>query len=85
MPRERLHQALEALHSELESGAALNAEDRARLAELAGDVGRVLEASEPDESLGVRAERAATEFEAAHPRIAAVLHEIVETLARIGI
>lgn len=84
MPRERLHQALTTLHRELEASGPLSEADRELLETVADDVRGVLEAGE-DEDLRDRVERAATEFEAEHPRLSGVLGEIVEALARMGI
>ncbi|HSG89884.1 MAG TPA: DUF4404 family protein [Pseudomonadales bacterium] len=85
MPRDRLHEALNTLHRELDDPSALSENDHALLAKVAEDVQRVLEEVEPDDSIRTRVETLATEFEANNPRTALLLSEIVELLQRMGI
>ena len=85
MARDRLHEALTTLHEELESGAPVPEEDRKLMRLVADDVDRALDEDGLGERLKERAEELATEFEAEHPKVAHVLGEIVEVLARMGI
>ena len=85
MARERLHRALTMLHEELESGAPVPDEDRKLMRLVADDVDRALDEEGLGERLKERAEELATEFEAEHPKVAHVLAEIVDVLARMGI
>lgn len=85
MARERLHEALTALHEELESGAPVPDDDRKLMRLIADDVDRALDEEGLGERLKERAEELATEFEVEHPKVAHVLGEIVDLLARMGI
>ena len=85
MAKDRLHEALTTLHDELGAGARVSEADRDLLRQVADDVDRVLEEEELGHRLKERAEELATEFEAEHPKLAHVLGEIVEALARMGI
>lgn len=87
MSSEQLRASLEALRQELEAPEALGAEDRTLLEQAANDIERVLDeedATTPD-SVRDSFEQAAVSFEVEHPRMARVMGEIVDVLAKMGI
>lgn len=87
MPQDELKRQLNRLHAELSSSPTLDAETRRMLEEVADEIERTLE-SEPESLRGAvreRVERAAAMFEAEHPKLAHVLGEVTDTLAKIGV
>jgi hypothetical protein len=82
----RLRDDLERLHAELARARAVDDESRALLHTLAGDIERVLEQSgEAGRGLRARVEQLALRFETDHPRLAATLNQLTDSLARMGI
>ena len=87
MPQQELKRQLDRLHAELSSSPTLDAETRRMLEEVADEIERTLE-GEPDsfrDSVRERVERAAARFEAEHPKLAHVLGEVTDALAKIGV
>ncbi len=87
MSSSRLQEQLEAIRRELADSDAVDATNRALLEQVAEDIERVLDEEDettPDTVRG-KMEKAAVDFEAEHPRLARVMNEVVEALARMGI
>ena len=90
MPQRKLVEMLAELHLELEKTPALDEASRELLGHLAEDIRQLLdesEASPPDasESVADRLGEAEQSFEASHPRLAALIRSIGDTLAQAGI
>jgi hypothetical protein len=86
MSKESLKMHLDALRRELGDADSLDAETRARLAEMADEIDSMLGEEAPDYgSLRERMAAAALRFEASHPRFAAVLNDVTDTLAKLGL
>jgi hypothetical protein len=85
-PGERLRGELEKLHAELARARSVDEDSRALLHTLAADIERVLEQSgEAGRGLRARVEQLAVRFETDHPRLAATLNQLTDSLARMGI
>lgn len=84
MTRETLRQHLDQLHRELSTTDALDPETRALLEEVAQDIEHALEGPFDDTVRG-RIEAAAVRFQAEHPRVARLMSEVTDTLAKIGV
>jgi len=87
MDRERLRQLLKELHQELRSADTLDAESRARLAEVLEDVGRIDAKAGPEAhaSAAERLRAAILDFEAAHPRLSLAAGQVADALGKLGI
>ena len=89
MDKEKLHQELEDLHSELQRIDSLNDSDRDRLSILAQDIRRILEYKGSDaghyQGLIDRVRDAVTEFEAAHPKTTLLMRQVLDQIAYLGI
>ena len=85
--KEKLHQLLDDLHGELADTGSLDEQAKQELRALAAEIGTAVgegEDGKPDEALG-RLQAATLEFESEHPRIAGILGNIADTLAKLGI
>lgn len=87
MASEKLRQSLQSLHRELSDPEAVDEANRRLLEQVAEDIERVLDEDDETTADSVRGrfERVAVDFEAEHPRVARVMNEVVEALARMGI
>jgi len=89
MPEKRLRQLVDSLHEELAGTESVPEQDRERLRELTGDIETLLGEDEAASRQRASAigplEEAAARFESEHPRLAMVLGELVDTLAKLGI
>ncbi len=90
MPRERLQQALDALHEQLESTEELGTQDREALIEAMEDIRKALSAGTPEaaSSEGILSRRVYAlieDLESAHPKFADILRNVSESLANLGI
>ena len=87
MPREALRESLTKLHTELESVENLDEDTHALLRRVADDIEKVLEEEQAVEAPPRRAhlDEIALRFEADHPRLAGILGELADTLAKLGI
>ena len=87
MPREALRENLTKLHTELESVENLDEELHPLLRRVADDIEKILGDEQPVETHPRRAQldEIALKFEADHPRLASVLGELADTLAKLGI
>lgn len=91
MPRQRLKEALSALHSQLESTEQIEAEERQALLQAMREIQEALdragtetETAERD-SLSGRVTALVEDFETSHPKLAEILSSVSETLANLGI
>ena len=91
MPKTALRQQLTELHDSLASADELDPELRALLRDVSGDIENLLgedasaeEASAADQ-LQARLRRATVDFETEHPRLAHILENLADTLAKLGI
>ena len=86
--KQRLQKLLEELHAELGSADALD--DQAK-EQLRGVAQEIEDAVGPDEDKGLGSEalnhleEAAVDFQTDHPRLAGILGQITDTLAKLGI
>lgn len=86
MPKKALAMNLERLHAELSTLESLDDETRASLAEVAADIERILgESNAQHTSLPEKIEALTVRFEASHPKLAGVLSEVADALAKVGI
>ena len=88
MDRERARRLLEALRQELAEAGDLDPSLRASLDRLAAQVGAAADgpvADRPEASLLTELEERALRIESEHPRLAAVLGQIADTLGKLGI
>ncbi|XOV85505.1 MAG: DUF4404 family protein [bacterium] len=88
MPKEKLKQTLASLHQELANEQTVDPELHDLLTTLDDDIHKLLLADEqPPESHGVTdaAEALAARFAAEHPRLEALVRELVASLAKMGI
>jgi hypothetical protein len=91
MPKKALQQQLSELHDELASAADLDPALRQQLRDVADDIETLLgeEAAPPTatagEHLQERVQHATVEFEAEYPRLARILGDVADTLAKLGI
>lgn len=89
MPDKRLRELVDELHRELASTDTVPEAERDSLRHLTEDIEQLLgedeSASRHRASAASQFEEAAARFESEHPRLAMVLGEIVDSLARLGI
>jgi hypothetical protein len=86
MPKQSLKSQLDQLRDELADADSLDDDTRALLVEVADEIDQVLDETDPNyRSLRDRIEAATVRFEAEHPRLAGILGNITDTLAKIGI
>ena len=83
-----LDEALNNLRSEIEALDFGNDEARQRLDKLIQDIEKTLENPQytgADETLGAQLKTSILNFEVSHPRLAAVMNEVMEKLGNMGI
>lgn len=86
VPQQELKRQLDRLHAELASAPSLDDETRRLLEEVADDIERTLEGRhDASDTVRDRVERATARFEAEHPKLARVLGEVTDALAKIGV
>lgn len=85
MNEQHLREQLQRLAAELESLSAANDDKRASINALIADIELQLNEGVADDSLVDQVEAAVSSFEIEHPRIAAILSNIVTTLGNIGV
>ena len=90
MDHQHLRETLEKLHSELESTPSVDDESRELLRGLMKDVQELLarsgEGPHPrDQSIGERLRHGIQYFEVTHPRLAAMMEQVINTLSGAGI
>lgn len=84
MNEQHLREQLQRLSTELQA-PAIDAEKREEIEALIADIELQLNEGIADDSLVDQVEAAISNFEAEHPRIAAILNSIVTTLGNIGV
>ncbi|MEP7303292.1 MAG: DUF4404 family protein [Caldimonas sp.] len=83
-----LEESLSKLRSEIQALDIGDQEARLRLEKLILDIGQTLENPQgavADETLGERLKTSIVNFEVSHPRLAAVMNEVMEQLSNMGI
>jgi|TARA_B110000211_G_scaffold71455_1_gene82832 hypothetical protein len=84
----KLHQLLTQVHEHLQQQSSLDEQSQALLQQVLEDV-KLASVSknegELDQDLSDRIELQAVEFEQAHPTLAGILRQIMDTLGRIGV
>ena len=84
MNEQPVREQLQRLSNELQA-LPIDGEKRAEIAALMADIELQLKKGVADDSLVDQVEVAVSNFEAEHPRIAAILSSIVTTLGNIGV
>lgn len=84
MSEQSLREQLQKLSSELQS-LPLDDERRESISALIADIETQLDDGVADDSLIEQVELVMSSFEAEHPRVAAILNNIITTLGNIGI
>jgi hypothetical protein len=85
MDTEKLRAELHKLHDELDLARPADPRTNQLRGEMLADLKRVLsDSAEPDESLAARLERAAVQFEADHPTLAASSRRLIDLLGKAG-
>ena len=91
MPRQRLTEALSALHQQLESTEQIEAEEREALLQAMREIQEALDRAGGEteaaarDSLSGRVTALVEDFETSHPKLAEILSSVSETLANLGI
>ncbi len=87
MDRTRLRKLLEALHEELAGATTVDAESRRMLEQALQEIRQLTEHSPEKipESATAQLREAALRVEAEHPRLAGVVGQLTDTLAKLGI
>lgn len=92
MEKEKLHDMLSELHSELESIKTVDEGSRALLVNLKDDIEGLLDRSSPPSgverpsgTVRDRISAAVEQFEASHPRVTSLLSQISYVLSQMGI
>jgi Domain of unknown function (DUF4404) len=84
-----IRERIQALHADLSAVDLVDAQDRALLVTLLGDITRLLERSSggtaDEQTLVERLDELAVEFEAEHPSLGAALRRVVDALGKAGI
>lgn len=87
MNTEQIKSTIRTLHERLEGARSIDSETRELLGQLDRDLHRLLatEPSEAEAGFQERLEAMAADFDSRHPQLAAVLRELGDALARVGI
>jgi hypothetical protein len=86
VPKESLRKDLKRLHAELRAADEIDPDLAALLDEVVSDIEQLLADQTPrPESLNEKIAAAAVTFEAEHPRLARVLEDLTDTLAKLGL
>jgi hypothetical protein len=88
MADEKLHQLLTQVHEQLQQQNNLDDESQVLLQQVLSDVQNASiadDSSELQQDLSERIEQQAVQFEQAHPTLAEILRQIMDTLGRIGV
>lgn len=84
-----IRERIQSLHADLGTVDVVDAQDRALLMTLLGDITRLLERSAggtaDEHTLVERLDELAVHFEAEHPSLSAALHRVVDALSKAGI
>ena len=85
MSNEKLQQLLKELHRELGATQALDQQSRALIEKVLQDVDQIGEHPDPPDGLEIRLREVVLRFESEHPRLAATLGQVADTLGNLGI
>lgn len=85
MADEKLHQLLTQVHEHLQQQSSLDEQSQKLLQQVLMDVQSASEGEELQQDLSDRIEQQAVHFEQAHPTLAEILRQIMDTLGRIGV
>ena len=92
MDKDKLNQLLTELHEELGSADTVDASSKELLRQAVDDINQAVGAVVQDDitvpaphPVREQLEKSAVDFEADHPRLAAILSRIVDTLGQMGI
>lgn len=88
MADEKLHQLLVQVHEQLQQKDSLDVESQVLLQQVLSDIKAASGSDNLDEiqqDLSDRIEQQAVQFEQAHPTLAEILRQIMDTLGRIGV
>jgi hypothetical protein len=89
MSSEQIKSSIRTLHERLEDAGPIDTETRELLAQLDADLHRLLAAKDDvpieEDGLQERLESIAADFDSRHPQLSAVLRELGDALARVGI
>jgi len=85
MADEKLHQLLTQVHDQLQQQHSLDDESQVLLQQVLRDVKEASETEGLHQDLSERIEQQAVQFEQAHPTLAEILRQIMDTLGRIGV
>ncbi len=89
MSTDHIKSTIRTLHKNLEESGPLDPETRELLGQLDTDLHRLLEARKEvegeEEGFQERLESLAADFDSRHPQLSAVLRELGDALARVGI
>ncbi len=89
MTNEELQKRLDELHGELEKASTLGSEERDLFSRLMSDIVKIAQGEEPEdkpkETLRDQLEHKASDFESGHPRLAAVIRQVLDSLNKMGI
>ena len=85
MGDEKLHKLLTQVHEHLQQQSSLDEQSQKLLQQVLIDVQSASEGEELQQDLSERIEQQAVQFEQAHPTLAEILRQIMDTLGRIGV
>jgi len=88
MADEKLHQLLTQVHEQLQQQDGLDEQSQVLLQQVLSDVKAASGSGDLDDiqqDLSDRIEQQAVQFEQAHPTLAEILRQIMDTLGRIGV
>ena len=90
MSHERLHELLGQVHQELERAESVDDESRELMFEVSDDIRYLLERGKTEggdavKPVGDRLDTLVLAFESRHPRIARMIEEVIDSLAKMGI
>jgi hypothetical protein len=86
MADEKLHQLLTQVHEHLQQQSSLDEQSQKLLQQVLMDVQSASDGEvELQQDLSDRIEQQAVQFEQAHPTLAEILRQIMDTLGRIGV
>jgi Domain of unknown function (DUF4404) len=89
MTNEEFQNQLDELHVELKKASSLGPEERDLFGRLMSDIVKIAQGEEPEdkpkETLLGQLELKASDFESGHPRLAAVIRQVLDSLNKMGI
>ena len=89
MSNEELKRQLDELHGELEKANTMAPEERDLLGHLMSDIVSIsqgtFDTGKPKETLREQLEHKASDFDVDHPRVAAVIRQVLDALNKMGV